>query len=633
MRILLLIMATLAMSSIASGQADFYTLDSISPAQLKNVHSILQYEKSEFAVTDADKAIEKVRKTITVLDKQGDDQLFFYCHTDEFRKLEDIQLTILDKIGLPQKKYIKKDFVKQAYDGNLVYDGMYYYLKIIPSTYPITVEYSYTVKHNGILKYPSFDIQSPEQYIKYAQHIILVPTALGLRYKNQLTNIKPIVQEINNIQTYTWEVKNIPAIMEEPGSVADEGALAKVLIAPNKFKLGNYAGEMNTWENFCNWGYRLAASSLDLSETSKQNLRAMVQNTTDPKEKARILYRNLQDNFRYVSIQLGIGGFKPFPASFTEAKKYGDCKALSNYMQACLDAVDIKSYQAWINAGRNKTPADPAFPLEFSNHVILCVPLAADTLWLECTSQETQFGELGNFTENRNAMLLAPTGGIIVPTPASKASQNQIGQNTTIKLLEDGSGQVHTNLNATGEYRLTLNYILQNQAVEDQKEGLENFINMPTPDKFELQLPSGFKEAVLQTGLQLQYEKIPSFSAGSKMFLNQQINKIWTKEILQNKYRALDYFFSNPFIKSDTCTYFLPLGFGVESLPESKTFSFKYGNYHTNLTYNKTANTVTSIATLQLNQHKIPAADYTEMVDFFEKVVGNETNMIVIKKE
>ena len=103
-------------------------------------------------------------------------------------------------------------------------------------------------------------------------------------------------------------------------------------------------GDLTSWKNFGNWYYNLCKGVVNLSDETKNTLKEMVKNAANDKEKMKIIYKYLQANFRYVSIQLGIGGYKPFDAAFVNQKKYGDCKALSNYMKACLDAIGINSY-------------------------------------------------------------------------------------------------------------------------------------------------------------------------------------------------------------------------------------------------------------------------------------------------
>ena len=75
-----------------------------------------------------------------------------------------------------------------------------------------------------------------------------------------------------------------------------------------------------------------------------------------------------------------------------DEKKYGDCKALTNYMRYMLKTVGIKSYPALINGGASKVSADPAFPADPFNHVILCIPQGKDSAWLECTSNISETG-------------------------------------------------------------------------------------------------------------------------------------------------------------------------------------------------------------------------------------------------
>ncbi|MGO8056517.1 hypothetical protein, partial [Rhizobium leguminosarum] len=77
------------------------------------------------------------------------------------------------------------------------------------------------------------------------------------------------------------------------------------------------------WENFGRWQKTLISQTNKLPESNAGFYRNLVKDAKSEKEKVQILYKHLQENYRYVGIQLGIGGWKPFPADFTEKKKYG----------------------------------------------------------------------------------------------------------------------------------------------------------------------------------------------------------------------------------------------------------------------------------------------------------------------
>ena len=140
---------------------------------------------------------------------------------------------------------------------------------------------------------------------------------------------------------------------------------------------------------------------------------------TNKQEQIKILYHYLQDETRYVNISIKTGGLKPFPAAFVTEKKYGDCKALTNYMKAMLSHIGITSYYSKIFAADAVKNIDKSFPSQQFNHVILCVPFEKDTIWLDCTSKGP-FNYLGTFTQNRDAYIIKKNSSFFAKTPVLK---------------------------------------------------------------------------------------------------------------------------------------------------------------------------------------------------------------------
>ncbi|MEZ5148898.1 MAG: hypothetical protein R2759_17955 [Bacteroidales bacterium] len=70
------------------------------------------------------------------------------------------------------------------------------------------------------------------------------------------------------------------------------------------------------------------------------------------------------------------------------------------------------------------------------------VPLANDTLWLECTNQDMPFAYLGTFTDNRRALAITDNGGVLVRTKSYEADSNLICTKATFHVDADGNCNV-----------------------------------------------------------------------------------------------------------------------------------------------------------------------------------------------
>jgi len=448
-----LVILSLAGLSNVYPQSISYDLNSIPDSIKKNASSVVRSESIEFEITDIDRARLYVHRVVTVLNESGEHALLFQEQTDKFESLEDAEIKLYNAAGKMIEKYKQKDISSVSIGDGLIDDAKFYYKQTHVSVFPVTIEYSYIKRYKGIITYPRYEILTPEEGVENSTYKVRVPKDQDLRFKEKNIHLSPVVTEQDKYKTYTWTVQNLAPVKYEEGAVSYESRYPSILLAPNHFKLDDYEGDMTSWESFGKWYANLKQGADVLPEERKKFYADLVKLAKDDLEKVRIIYNYLQNNFRYVSIQLGIGGFKPFSAQYTDEKKYGDCKALCNYMQTVLSSLDIKSYQALINADYNREPVDPAFPCNQFNHVILCVPRSKDSIWLECTSRTNDFGELGNFTENRNALMITENGGQLVSTPKSKASDNTFNVFTSIVLNENGSGTTTSFMKGTGEYR------------------------------------------------------------------------------------------------------------------------------------------------------------------------------------
>jgi hypothetical protein len=601
------------------------------PDSLKtNAHVVLRESEENFTVFSPSKATNKVHKVVTVLDEQGKSELMFYVWSFSFVKLDDASINVYDAKGTPIQHIKERQMTEEGYGEGLIDDAQVTYFSVAAPAYPITLEINYTVNYKGLEKYPSFVLDNTERSIQQSSYILTIPKSMNVRYQDPRLTVQPQVSDSDKAsRIYTWKVSGIKAVSDQAWSASN--IVPQVYIAPTQFEMGGLAGQMSTWREYGQWIYDLNKETFALPDASKQFYKDMVAGAVSDRDKARIIYSYLQKNFRYVSIQLGIGGLRSFPATFTEKKKYEDCKALSTYMSACLDAVGVKSYTALINAGSREAPVDAAFPHDGFDHVILCIPQPKDSIWLECTSKYTDFGVLGDFTENRYALLITEKGGVLVHTPSSSSYENRTFTYTTVHLAADGSGKADISHTAEGDIKFDEVGKLYEETHDKQKRFLVDDMEFIQPDDFSVALKQ-IDSPVLKSQFQMTFEKIPEFTSGDKMFLNPRLYHIWQLRIPEDSSRTNDFYFERPFETADTTCYQLPEGYVVDNLPKGKTFSCPYASYISTYWYDASQKAVFTYGRLVLKNREIRAKDYTAVRKFFSDVTEDETEKIVITK-
>jgi hypothetical protein len=352
---------------------------------------------------------------------------------------------------------------------------------------------------------------------------------------------------------------------------------------------------------------------------------------TDKVKKIQKVYDYLQANTRYVSIQLGIGGWQPFEASLVADKGYGDCKALSNYTKAMLKTIGIDSYYALIRAGENEPDIYTDFPSRQFNHAILCVPLSKDTIWLECTSQTTPFGYMGGFTGNRHALLITPEGGKIVKTPSYTAKDNLQQRKAQVYLTAQGDATAEVISTYTGQQQDDLSQMIYAYSPEEQKKWLYKSIKIPSFEitSFAYHHTKARIPAVTEKA-SLAIRKCASKS-GSRLFLTPNLLPAEITVPATTENRRSPIVLSMAYIDTDTIQYHLPEGYHPEFLPEPVRHKSAFGEYTASVTIEN--GVITYIRTLLMNKGTFPATAYNELIEFRKKIIkADKTQIVFVNK-
>ncbi len=600
----------------------------------KDVTAVYQLEEMICSIESPSSFKIKVHNIITILSKFGRRHGAVQVGTDKFRKLDNADVTVYDSTGKEFKSYKKRDF--NSYGANdestMASDDKVLDLDYTFPDYPYTIDVSYTINATSYLDLPTWFFGGSDASFITSRYIVETKGNQQIKYKAYNTDIKPFISSNGQTTSYTWQLSNSIKPYAEPGSYGREVAEPWIDVSPVNFQYDGYSGSLSNWNEFGKLFYSFYEESNPFTLQRKAFFQSIANNGNSTREKIKLLYTYLQKETRYVSIQFGIGGYKPFPISFAEEKKYGDCKGLTHYMKHILQSVGIKAYAAVINAGTNEYPVDPSFASNRFNHVILCVPDGKDTVWLECTSKDNYAGVLGAFTENRNALLLTEKGGILVKTPASIAENNVWNSNTQVELFEDGSALVKSQMYVSGDLWTPFFYLVSGKSKDEIKKALVAHFKFKAPDDLEVKIIGDSAQGHL-IECKYAYSQFYDFKTGSKYFFPFRNFKLNDEEVKSTETRIYDFLFDYPYIKTDTTVYVLPKGFKKDNLPETKNFDNEIVLYNRNIAANDADNTLIVASKLHLKKHLLPAKLYKDVTKQFEGIQKDENQKIVLKRE
>ncbi len=603
------------------------------PAALKTgASAVIRDMDTKITMVGTENVLQQVKQVVTILNKGGDEHANLVLHYNKANTIKSVKGYMLDAQGNQIGKIGISDFIDQSAvsDFSLYEDYRLKYFSPAITSYPCTIVYEYEIRSKQNLIIPDwYPNPYPDLAVEQSNYTFAYSPDMKIRFKAYNYQGEAVEKEAEKLNTYTWAVKNVPAFKDEPYAPAADSYRTCVKIAPEQFSYYKNKGAFKNWNELGKWIYTdLVKPRQNLDPSTVAHMKSLVQGATSDREKAQRIYAYMQQKTRYISVQIGIGGFQPMLSTDVDRLGYGDCKALVSYMQSLLAAVDIPSIYCVVYAGRFKHNMDPEFAsMDQGNHVILALPLGNDTTWLECTSQTLPFGFLGDFTDDRLVLACSEAGGKILRTPLLTTKMNNTKRTAVLKVEPTGNvtGRVTTLYKGAG---YDTQDALINKPHAEQVKLLNRYYDIDNIGFNKITLSQEkTAEPVTTEKLEVQIAAYVPKSQQSAYLLPNAFNRMNSTRSVLN--RKLPVNINRGYTEEDEIVYELPAGYEIEHKADDLEITGPFGSYMAKIT--KVGNELRYYRKFVLNEGKHSAQEYNTFADFMNQVATADRSKVILK--
>lgn len=606
------------------------------PNDLKeNANIVIRKHHKEINIASQNKMTTSEVMHITFLNELGWKSFGLGEYYDKSDKIRSIEAIVYNVIGKEIKKIRRSDFKDYSVaDGFSVYtDSRMLSLEYTPTSYPFSIKYTSVVETPNTAFIPMwFPITSLFTSIEETSITVNYPSDLGFRHKEY--NFEDYsVKTTNSNNSITFSLTNFPALKNEDYTPSLINFTPYVRFALQKFHLEGVNGEANTWEDLGNWiNTSFLVKTNDLPEATKEKIRELVKNEPTTRKKAEKVYKYVQDRTRYVSIQLGIGGWKPMNAKDVDRLGYGDCKALTNYTKALLDAVGIPSYYSIIHNSQAKRDMTQDFVSMQGNHVILAIPNEDNDLyWLECTSQTIPFNFIGSSNDDRLVLSINDTESTLRRTQVYETDKNS--QSTIAQYSIDQRGNIEGSMDITTKgIQYGSRFYLERYSIDQvNKHYKKCFSYINNLELKQVNFTHDTESLSFTESISLKADNYTDISGERMIFVVNAFNQYRN---IPQRYRKRNNPFeiSRGFSDYDEFIINLPDGYNIEAIPDNVEIESKFGSYKAEFSLVDNHKIIYK-RTLISHEGFYPKEDYESFRSFREQISRNDNAKVVIIKQ
>ncbi len=275
--------------------------------------------------------------------------------------------------------------------------------------------------------------------------ILVAPKDRKVRYTLRGEHVKLTRGEFQGQAVYEFRARDVP--MLETESVRPP--LADIM---EQVRLST----IEEWDEIARWEWALIKDQLEPDTAIRQKVKALTAGSRTREDRMRAIYNFVAQEIQYkVMHTSAIFGIKPDKAANVLANEWGECKGKAVLLMAMLREAGIEACYATLRT-RSAGKLVRELPANQCNHAIVYVPDVDDFdhgRWLDATAQYHGMDALPWENRGVTALVFKPDGQMVFkPIPQIRPDQNVMRLALEVTLSADGSSQVRSHWNATGQF-------------------------------------------------------------------------------------------------------------------------------------------------------------------------------------
>jgi transglutaminase-like putative cysteine protease len=204
-----------------------------------------------------------------------------------------------------------------------------------------------------------------------------------------------------------------------------------------------------SWDDVGRWYWNLVADQMQDDGTLRKAAAKATAGLSSTLDKVKALHRLVVESTRYVGLEFGIHGYKPYKSTQVLQRGFGDCKDKATLLMSLLRTVGIDSDLVLLRTRRGGRIDPSPASLAVFDHAIAYVP--ALDLYIDGTAEFSGLAELPAEDQDTMAVRVSAHGTRLVRTPVISEQANGAERTWHIQLASDGSADVEEALTVTGQ--------------------------------------------------------------------------------------------------------------------------------------------------------------------------------------